>query len=264
MFNEIDEEDYCKPIKTKSAFNNKYTEYKTRGDKDENLSLEEYLEMIKPYLRDLINNHKEPKKFKNLTGKIIEDNTFGEWKIQLTMQISFISSLETGEIHVMNLKSKNVETLMGDKTDDIIKELFKSLKKVYQEGLQKKMKGSKFVFRDADLLYYSLHKTRLRRGKSYIDSPEWLGSKRATINSQNYDDNNCFQYAITVALNHQSTENHPEKISNIKPFINKYNWKDIPLNNKETIMWQLTGKSLNKIIRQLLLIYYLHHTIKKQ
>ena len=56
-----------------------------------------------------------------------------------------------------------------------------------------------------DLLYYSLHRTRLRRDKSHIKSPEWLMNKatRATINPQNEDDNNCFQYAITVALNHK-------------------------------------------------------------
>ena len=36
----------------------------------------------------------------------------------------------------------------------------------------------------------------------------------------------CFKYAITVALNHQNTENHPQRISKIKPFISKYNWKD--------------------------------------
>ena len=63
--NEIDEEDYYKPTKTKSAFNNNYIEYKSRGDKDENLSPEQYLDMIGPYLRDMIDNHKAPKKIKN-------------------------------------------------------------------------------------------------------------------------------------------------------------------------------------------------------
>ena len=43
--------------------------------------------------------------------------------------------------------------------------------------------------------------------------------------NENYD--NCFQYALTVALNHQNIKNHPEIISKIKPFINQYNWKDI-------------------------------------
>ena len=54
------------------------------------------------------------------------------------------------------------------------------------------MKDSKFVFESVDLLYYSLHKTTLRRGKSYIEIPEWLKNKRATINPQNYDDNIVF------------------------------------------------------------------------
>ena len=39
------------------------------------------------------------------------------------------------------------------------------------------MEGSYFVFESVDLLFYSLHKTRLRRGKSYIKSPEWLKNK---------------------------------------------------------------------------------------
>ena len=40
----------------------------------------------------------------------------GEWKIQLTMQITFISSLDTGEFRVMNSKSDNIEIMMGIKT----------------------------------------------------------------------------------------------------------------------------------------------------
>ena len=81
----------------------------------------------------------------------------------------------------------------------------------YQKGLQEKMIGSDFIFESVDLLHYHLHKTSLKRGKSYIKSPEWLRNKGATINPKNNDDN-CFQYATTVALNHQNIENHPERI----------------------------------------------------
>ena len=77
-----------------------------------------------------------------------------------------------------------------------------------------------------DLLSYRLQKTSLKRGKSYIESREWLKNKRATINPKNNDDN-CFQYAITVALNHQNIQNNPERVSNIEP--NQYNWKGIDL-----------------------------------
>ena len=78
------------------------------------------------------------------------------------------------------------------------------------------------------LIYWLLMfiKIKLKRGKSYIKSPDWIFNKRAAINPKNKD-NKCFQYSITVALNHQNIQNHPERISNIKPFIGKYNWKDI-------------------------------------
>ena len=62
-------------MKTKSAFNGNYIEYESKGDKDKNLSPKEYLNVIKLYLSDMINDHK----------------TQSEWKIQLTMQINFIS-----------------------------------------------------------------------------------------------------------------------------------------------------------------------------
>ena len=72
--------------------------------------------------------------------------------------------------------------MMGNKIDDVIKELFESFKKRYQEGLETKMKESQFVFESFDLLYYSLYKISLNRGGSYIDSPEWLKNKKAMIN----------------------------------------------------------------------------------
>ena len=40
-------------------------------------------------------------------------------------------------------------------------------------------------------------------GGSYIDSPDWIKNKNATINPSNKKDNKCFQYAVTVALNHE-------------------------------------------------------------
>ena len=99
----------------------------------------------------------------------------------------------------------------------------------------------------------------MKRGGSYIDSPEWLKNKKATINPKNNDDN-CFQYALTVALNHQNIKKNPSRISKIKPFIDQYNWKEIdfPSHSKD---WR-TFEQNNK--RQLLLISYLYHTILKK
>ena len=93
---------------------------------------------------------------------------------KLTMQINFASSKDSGETRTIDTKINNIETMMGSKTDDINGELFESFLQRYQEKLKEKMKGNEFVFEGVDLLCYSLPKTTLRRGKSYIKSPEWL------------------------------------------------------------------------------------------
>ena len=162
-----------------------------------------------PYLRDQINDHKSK-----------------EWKIQINMHVNFISSKDTGETRTIYVWSDNSQVRLGNEVDDIIKELFKSFLNNYQKEEIILRKGSDFIFESVDLLSYSFHKISLKRGKSYIKSPEWVINKRATINPKNKD-NKCFQYSITVALNHQNIQNHPEKISNIKPFIDQYNWEDI-------------------------------------
>ena len=51
--------------------------------------------------------------------------------------------------------------------------------------------------------------------------------QKTTINSINKIDNKCFQYAVTVALNHEEIKKDPQRITKIKPFINKYNWEGI-------------------------------------
>ena len=163
-----------------------------------------------PGLADLINKQK---------------NDRVECKIQLNMGVNFISTNDTGEICTFYVRSDNEEIRSGNQTLDIITKFIKSIIN-YQEEEKILRSGSNFVFESVDLLAVNIHKTNLKRGKSYIKSPEWILNKRATINPKNKD-NKCFQYSITAALNHQNIENHPERISNIKPFIDKYNWKGI-------------------------------------
>ena len=183
--------------------------YGSKGDKDSKLSIYEYFDIIRPYLRDMI------------------DKARGEWKIQLTMQIIFVSFIDANETREMHTKSNNIAIMGGTETEDVINELFNTFCKRYQEGLETKMRGSSFTFERVDLLEYHLHKISLNRGSSYIESPEWIKNKGVTINPKNTKDNNCFQYAIIAALKYQNIDHHPERISKLKPFINKYNWKDI-------------------------------------
>ena len=142
----------------------------------------------------------------------------------------------------MHTKSDNEEIMIGSDTNDVIKELFKSFLQRYQEGLQEQMKGSEFEFDGVNLLCNTIS---LNRGGSYIDSPEWIKNKRSTINPKN-NDYKCFQYAVTVALNHEKINKHPHKVSKIKPFIDQYNWNDIdfPSTSKDWKKFELNNESI--------------------
>ena len=141
------------------------------------------------------------------------------------MTINFFSSKDSEKICTMHSKSDNIEILIGNETNESIEKRFESLLQRYQKGLEESMKGSEFVFDNADSLYYKFHKISLNRGGSYIDSPEWLKNKKATINPKNNDDK-YFQYALTVALNPEQIKKDPQRIAKIKPFIDQYNCKD--------------------------------------
>ena len=229
-----------KPTIVNSGHNNNYIEYRSEGN--EILAFEEYFNLIEPYLRELINDYKNK----------------GEWKIQLTAQINFIS-LRPGsdETRVMHTRSINEEFMNGSDTDEIIKELFKSLLQRYQKNLQEKMKGSDFAFNGVNYLYYDLNKISISKGGSYIVSPKWLKDKKSTINPKD-NDYKCFQYAVTLASNLDKINKHPERISKIKPFIEEYNWKDtdFPSTSKDWKKFELNNEvALN-------ILYFPHNTKK--
>ena len=114
-----------------------------------------------PYLIDLINDHRAIR------------NKSNEWKIQLNMSVNFIFSNDTGEIRTFFVWSNNGEIRSGNEADDIIKGLFESLLTNYQNEDKILRNGGNFVFETVDLLSYHIHKISLRRGRSYIRSPEW-------------------------------------------------------------------------------------------
>ena len=185
--------------------------YESKGDNDFKLSINEYFDIIKPYLGDMVNNQK----------------TKGEWKIQPSMRVIFVSFTDASETSEMYTKSDNILIMNGTETEDIINELIDTSNKRYQEGLETKMRGSSFKFDHVGLLEYHLNKISLNRDRSYIKSPEWIKNKGVTINPKNTKDNNCFQCTIIAALNHQNISRHSERISKLKPFINNCNWKSI-------------------------------------
>ena len=149
------------------------------------LILNEYLELIKPYLYDLINVYKAK----------------GEWKLQLSAEISFISQKpNSNEIRVIFIRSTSEEFMIGSETEELAEKHIISIPQKYQDNLQNKMKGSDFIFNGINYLYYDLNRITISKGGSYIESPKWLKDKKCAINKKN-NDNKCFQYATNLALN---------------------------------------------------------------
>ena len=82
--------------------------------------------------------------------------------------------------------------------------------------------------------------------------------KKSTINPKN-NDYKCFQYALTVALNHGKINKNPQRVSKIKPFIDQYNWNniDFPSTSKDWKKFELNDESI-----ALNILYVPHKTTK--
>ena len=124
---------------------------------------------------------------------------------------------------------------MNDKGDEIIEECFKSPVKRYQNKFKESTKSIPFVFDYVWLLHYKCHKINPNCDESYIDFPDWIKSKKTAINLINKKYNKRFQYAVTVALNHDEIKKHPHRITKRKSYINRYNWEGIYFLQKKKI-----------------------------
>ena len=115
--------------------------------------------------------------------------------------------------------------------------------------------GSGYSFDSVEMLGIHFHKIEVKRGSSYIESPEWLKNKVATINPKNTKDNRCFLYAITIALNHEEIGKDPQRISKLIPHIHKYNWDgiDFPAGKNE---WKTFERNNKDIALNILSVLY--------
>ena len=98
-------ENYYKQVRENNFQSNNYIEYQSRCDKNKHYQFEEYLNEIRLYLKDIINNLKK----------------YDPWKIQLTIANSFILSIDNDEEHVMYSKSDNIEIMISGEACEVKK-----------------------------------------------------------------------------------------------------------------------------------------------
>ena len=105
LFEHEEEENYLKQVRTSNFWSNSYVEYESNSHRNKTLSVEEYLNTIKLYLKDIINDLKKS----------------DTQKIQLTIANNFIFTKDNNEEHIMHSKSDSIEIMINDKADEVIK-----------------------------------------------------------------------------------------------------------------------------------------------
>ena len=165
MFRDID--NHYAPILTSSLFNKGYQRYHFRGDKLRNMSVKSYLDKIIPYLRVLI-----------------YENKAYEQKIQINIGFNMTHISDNRRITHFS-RSGNVICMPSSNTNEILGQLLTLLLQKFQDDLQLSRESSSFVYESVGECNIHFDRLDLRRGALFIDTPEWLKPKKATINPQN-------------------------------------------------------------------------------
>ena len=221
IFGDID--DYYVPILTSSVFNKGYQRYHYRGDETRSMSVKSYLHKITPYLTLLI-----------------DDNRISEQKIELDIGFNMVHISDKHRITHFS-RSYNIIYMLSSDTNKILDELLSSLYQNYQEDLAISLTSSSFVFESLEECNIHFHKIDLRHKASYIETPEWVKTKKAVFNPENENDVYCFMHAITIALYHNEMGNNVGRISKkLMEYVNRLNWHEIdfPVSYEDYVLFE--------------------------
>ena len=194
------------PILAKESFNRNYQMFTCSGDKNRDMDIDMYLDKVRPYLITSINEKK-----------------ISDQKIQLDIAINLRHITKNDRI-TFYFKSKNIVCLLSVNSKEILEQRINSLRNYYEDKLLICRTDSSYVYESVEGLSIHFHKIDLNRGSSYIPPPDWLKNKGAIINPQNTNDNNCFMFDLTIALNHKEIRKNQGCISKqLIEHIPKYN-----------------------------------------
>ena len=149
-----------------------------------NMSVKSYFDKILPYL-----------------SVLIDENKVYEQKIQIDIGFNMIHLSNNCKITHFS-RSDNVIWMPSSNMNEILEQLLVSLFEKFNDDLQLSRESSNFVYESVEECNIHFNKIDLHRGASFIDTPEWLKRKKATINPENKNDVYCFMYAIGIVLYH--------------------------------------------------------------
>ena len=149
----------------------------------------------------------------------------------------------------------------------LLENFSRSFLRNYEEELTI-IKRSNIVFESVELMDYKLRRRRLRRGRSYIKSPEWLLHKGVTINPKNGNDDECLRWSIISALNYNKImkkyfQNIFEKIKHEDKDFSSHqgDWENFEQNN-ESIALNVLFSSQDS--EEITLVYKSEHNLERE
>ena len=228
LFNE--DNNIYEPVFVRSAVKEGFEEYEISGNRNI-MSIREYLTTIYLPLKRLIDKKQQ------LTND--------EQKIIIRVMAVFVKVNNPFDRYIKYIDSDGFVLRKGDNTHKFINKLFKSLLVNYEKETNA-LKGSNLVFDGIDLTLVQFIKIKLKRGGSYIPTPDRLSVKKATINPKNTKDDYCFAYSIVASIHNTEIDHHPDRIAKLKPFIKKYNWNGInfPTEQKDWDRFERNNKDV--------------------
>ena len=72
----------------------------------------------------------------------------------------------------MHSKTDSIKLTSYNDANEVVDEVFHSLRSRYQENLETSIRETESIFNSVQLLYYKRHKVIFRRGRSYIHSSD--------------------------------------------------------------------------------------------
>ena len=116
------------------------------------------------------------------------------------------------------------DIFQGSELNEIIEEMFAHMKTQIKDPV---LGNSRFSFDEVLFLDINSHQLNLTRGSSYLPLPDWVSRKGRVINPKNESNEECFKWAVTVALHYVDIKSHPECISNLRKHVDNYDWSGL-------------------------------------
>ena len=194
------------PIELEQAFDGAYRSYKINGRP--RMDADTFFNRIRKELISLITR---------------ELTTLNSARIQTTTWIRFVKEnavgLENAQVELA-FNSKTMSAHRGDDLDQIVDRMIAHMETQIENPA---LLNSRFRFDEVLFLNINFHWLNLTRASSYLPLPDWIEKKKAIINLLN-NDKECLKWAVIAALQWTEINSHPERMSNLRKFVDNYNW----------------------------------------